>query len=343
MNILFYAPTMTGGVAATFEVVIRELEATGFRCGVFALTGDVRALDAVASHGAQIGRRRHLLARIVTGRFQVLHTTAFGARDPAVGPMLMLQRLRGPVVCTIFSSQPIDLRASPVDAFIAVSASAAAAARLPDTSPVEIIPTAPDLRVFTPWTAPRPGPPLLLWVGRSLDRDWYQKDVLGFIFLALQTRGPYRFLVVDLDDRAEPLGFESWLRGTPAYRAGLSRTELATLYQEAGANGGALVLTSRSEGLPVALLEAWACGCPVIVPRVPGFDIVRHGENGLVYSRENALPEIRQCLALLSDENLRGSIITAGLEEVPAFAPEVVARAHADLYRRVIQQRRRIR
>jgi hypothetical protein len=45
---------------------------------------------------------------------------------------------------------------------------------------------------------------------------------------------------------------------------------MPTLYHETAASGGCVISTSSAEGLGLGLLEAQACGCPVIAPEVDG-------------------------------------------------------------------------
>ena len=57
------------------------------------------------------------------------------------------------------------------------------------------------------------------------------------------------------------------------------RQQMASLYRGAAA----YVHPAHYEGLPTALLEAMACGCPVVSTAVSGaFDVLQHGWNGLL-------------------------------------------------------------
>ncbi|MCB1458257.1 MAG: glycosyltransferase family 4 protein, partial [Nitratireductor sp.] len=74
----------------------------------------------------------------------------------------------------------------------------------------------------------------------------------------------------------------------------------------------ALILTSRSEGLPMIALEAMAMGVPVIAPALGGLpDLVSHGSNGYLYEPQNlsALEDSLSCFRKLD----RGQIAEMGM------------------------------
>ena len=63
------------------------------------------------------------------------------------------------------------------------------------------------------------------------------------------------------------------------------RTDVAELCQAADV----FVFPSKQEGLPVALMEAMACGVPVVCSRIRGnTDIVKDGENGYLVSSDRS-------------------------------------------------------
>lgn len=66
------------------------------------------------------------------------------------------------------------------------------------------------------------------------------------------------------------------------------------------------VLPSLKEGMPYALLEAMACGKPVIGSDISGVrDVVTNGENGLLVPPRDTRALADAILTLLEDENLR--------------------------------------
>jgi glycosyltransferase involved in cell wall biosynthesis len=66
------------------------------------------------------------------------------------------------------------------------------------------------------------------------------------------------------------------------------------------------VMTSASEGLPLALIEAMLCGLPAVAPAIGDIeDLVRHGENGYLFSPGD-VAGCSKCIAtLLASSNLK--------------------------------------
>ena len=72
-------------------------------------------------------------------------------------------------------------------------------------------------------------------------------------------------------------------------------------------------LPSYREGVPNALLEACACGLPIVTTDVPGCrDVVTHGVNGLLVPARNAVKLAQALEILLNDPQLRQMMGMAG-------------------------------
>ena len=147
---------------------------------------------------------------------------------------------------------------------------------------------------------------------------------------------PFRALVVgDGPDReriaaaARPLG--------PAVQLLGERGDVRELLADADV----FVLSSRSEGLPISILEAMAAGLPVVASCVGGVgEIVVDAETGFLVPVGNEGALAAAIERLLADSSLRRRLGAAGraraeeLFDLPQFR-----RAHLELYARELTAR----
>jgi glycosyltransferase involved in cell wall biosynthesis len=115
------------------------------------------------------------------------------------------------------------------------------------------------------------------------------------------------------------------------------RTDVAELL----ATADVFVLSTRSEGLPLSVLEAMAAGLPVIASNVGGIpELVVHGVSGVLVppGDPNALAEAIE--GLVQNPSLAHELGDAGRRRVVEnFDLEAVREAHLALYRRLLASR----
>jgi glycosyltransferase involved in cell wall biosynthesis len=99
------------------------------------------------------------------------------------------------------------------------------------------------------------------------------------------------------------------------------------------------VLPSRAEGISNALLEAMACGLPVLVSDIPGNrDVVENDFNGLRFTVDNPHSLAQNIFLLLNDMDLRrrlGQEARATVEN--RYSLDFVAEKYMDLYQELIK------
>jgi L-malate glycosyltransferase len=84
-----------------------------------------------------------------------------------------------------------------------------------------------------------------------------------------------------------------------------------------------VLLTSRSEGIPLTLLEGMAAGLPVVATRVGGVpEVVVEEETGLLAPAGDVDALAAQILRLAEDRDLRGRLGGAGRERARASFDE---------------------
>lgn len=98
------------------------------------------------------------------------------------------------------------------------------------------------------------------------------------------------------------------------------------------------ICTSETEGLSNVLLEACACGVPIVATRVGGNpEIVIEGQNGFLVEPKKPEAIAAAALTLADNPNLRAEISGLNRERiVNHFSMNEMVRAHEDLYERML-------
>ncbi len=93
------------------------------------------------------------------------------------------------------------------------------------------------------------------------------------------------------------------------------------------ARADAFVLSSEEEGFGLVLLEAMACGCPVIATACPGGprEILQDGRNGALTPAGDAEALASVLTRVLDDVDYRTALIESGSRRVQEFAPAKIA------------------
>lgn len=180
-----------------------------------------------------------------------------------------------------------------------------------------------------------PRDPLVGTVGRLTEIKCHDVLLHGFARLASTRRDARLLLVGDGPRRAE---LESL-----AAAIGISNRVHFAGYQADPENYLRLMdvfaLTSRSEGMPLAVIEAWAAGVPVVATRVGGLPgMIEDGRTGLLIPPHDDAAVAAALARVLDEPSLGDRLRQAGREEFDrAYHLDAMAARYERHYRELLR------
>jgi glycosyltransferase involved in cell wall biosynthesis len=167
---------------------------------------------------------------------------------------------------------------------------------------------------------------VLLFVGRLEEVKRVDRAVAGLGYLNARNPGQYRlFIAGDGTLRAD---LEETIRSQNlteqvTFLGQVSHQHLPEYYNLADV----LILPSEMEGTPMVILEALACGTPVIASRVGGIpDLIIEGKNGMTLQDLNA-SSLAQAIERVCEKRYLRSEVAATVQDLSAsrFAERLLA------------------
>jgi glycosyltransferase involved in cell wall biosynthesis len=204
-----------------------------------------------------------------------------------------------------------------------------------DPARVHVIPNGIDCGFWSPGGGGPPVPPMAVAVGRLEPVKGF--DLLLRAFAAVRGAVPDARLCIvgdgrlagELTAQAGALG----LGGAVELPGRLDRESVRDRLRRASV----FVLSSRSEGMPLALLEAMACGVPPVATRVGGVPEVVAGGAGLLVPPGDADALAAALVRVLRDPGLAAELGQAAHRRAQAFSSASSEAAYERLYESLLR------
>lgn len=204
----------------------------------------------------------------------------------------------------------------------------------PPSQLIEIPGSGVDVEVFAYTAEPSSEQPVVLLAARMLQEKGVEEFVIAA--RALSAEGcQARFVLVGTPDAGNPSSIDlstlqEWAAAGDIEWWG-HRSDMPATLQAASI----VCLPSYREGIPRVLIEAAACGRPLVSTDVPGCrEICRHGVNGLLVPARDPIALAGAIRCLLADSTLRREMGARGRELVEKeYRQEIVTERTLAVYR----------
>jgi glycosyltransferase involved in cell wall biosynthesis len=213
--------------------------------------------------------------------------------------------------------------------------------------PVQVVPNCLDLDQFTyrPPTVPSKKR-ILLWVGK-LDEHKNWRDFLAFAAQQALLREDCEFWMVGGETAPEESAAallrdaeQGKLLSRFRWIQRLDYQAMPRLYSLVAQSGGAAVITAIDESFGMSMVEAMACGCPVVASRVGALPEVLAGElSQLLYPLHDLEALLSVMERLLDKAELRRQLAELGRERARLYSHEVVGRKYFELIKTLFEKK----
>jgi len=205
-----------------------------------------------------------------------------------------------------------------------------------------IIPSGVDLNKFRPGLNPaitkNPAEKKILFMGRLDKRKGVEIIIKAMPFI-LKSHPNVRLIIVGkgpMSNAAKKLTHKLEVREKVTFIGAVKSDDLPRYYCSADvfcspALGG--------ETLGIVLLEAMACGIPVVASDIPGYnETVVHLNDGLLFPAGDTQKLAESIINILTNNDLRNRLINNGLQKVKNYAWPLIARLTLDYYYELINK-----
>jgi glycosyltransferase involved in cell wall biosynthesis len=208
----------------------------------------------------------------------------------------------------------------------------------------EIIPFGVNTNFFRPINTPKDENLFkILSVGYFIERKGFEYLIRAMSYV-LRKHSNVKLTIVGsgpLEKKLKDLLKELKLEDKVKIIKNVSDQELLNLYNSSNLFVLPSIIDSQgnTEGLGLVLMEAMACGLPVIGSNVGGIpDIIKDGDTGLLVEEKDVDGLSRTILDLIKDEELRKRIALEGYNEVRRnFSWEKIAKSYLKVYNGVFE------
>ncbi len=326
-----------GGTEAVVATVAKRQRELGLDVEIYSFANSDSDGHFNGMDGVTFRDQRTFAEYLLNKQYDVLHVTSPAA--PWAGEGMRKSLYRGGVLVTSHCPRDhsVGLR---YDVPTGVSNYVAETIQQYYSVPVRVVYNCVNAELFYPDSERKSDSesPLIGWAGRSQDGV---KDIGVLMALSNTSMSDgFGFYVADASPTDTDL--PAWLPESTRFVRRLPYSDMPGYYNELAASGGFFLSTSKDEAFGLNLLEALACGCPVIAPALGGIgEVVKDRVTGCLYDRAEGLTGIKRAIDwLYAGDNYKQAAQAAVEHAHEEFSADRIAKQYISIYEEVSRDNR---